>query len=95
MDAPGKEPTFANPDKESTFTNLDLRGDSELVCRSEAEELPSGVKDLAQGKDKGDDEGCVPVFSDLGERIFSSSESVGKKLEEDDEGKEEENSQDI
>ncbi|KAL6973770.1 hypothetical protein U1Q18_027955, partial [Sarracenia purpurea var. burkii] len=90
-----KEPTFANPDKESTFTTLDLRGDSELVCRYEAEELPSGVKDLAQGKDKGDDEGCVPVFSDLGERIFSSSESVCEKLEEDDEGKEEENSPDI
>ncbi|KAL6991749.1 hypothetical protein U1Q18_009860 [Sarracenia purpurea var. burkii] len=50
---------------------------------------------MAQGKDKGDDEGCVPVFSDLGERIFSSSESVGEKLEEDDEGKEEENCQDI
>ncbi|KAL6991670.1 hypothetical protein U1Q18_009781 [Sarracenia purpurea var. burkii] len=76
--------------KESTFTTPDLRGDLELVCRSKAEEPPSGVRDLAQGTDKGD-VGCAPVFSDLSERIFSSSDGVGEKLEEEDEGKVEEN----
>ncbi|KAL6961709.1 hypothetical protein U1Q18_049015, partial [Sarracenia purpurea var. burkii] len=87
MDALGKEPTFATtPEKESTFTTPDLRGDSELVCRSKAEEPPSGVRDLAQGTDKGD-VGCAPVFPDLSERIFSSSDGVGEKLEEEDEGK--------
>ncbi|KAL6953086.1 hypothetical protein U1Q18_049629 [Sarracenia purpurea var. burkii] len=91
MDALGKEPTFATtPEKESTFTTPDLRGDLELVCRSKAEEPPSGVRDLAQGTDKGD-VGCAPVFSDLSERIFSSSDGVGEKLEEEDEGKVEEN----